>query len=179
NGLQIDQARFRTEIGQLVAAAKKAGASGAPPPAGVPVTDAASAEEDMRRTLGTAPEFLRRFPPEGLAGAWTEFKAVQLNPHTALPGKVKELIGLAVAAQIPCQYCIIAHTEFARLNGATDREIAEAVGMASLTRNLSTVLNGMQTDEAAFRQDIGRVVAGARKASAANAAPRHQGRAAR
>ena len=34
-----------------------------------------------------------------------------LNPNSALSGKAKELIGLAVAAQVPCQYCIYAHTE--------------------------------------------------------------------
>jgi hypothetical protein len=37
--------------------------------------------------------------------------------------------------------------------------------MASLTRNLSTLLNGMQSDEVAFKQDIGKIVSGARKAA--------------
>jgi AhpD family alkylhydroperoxidase len=50
-------------------------------------------------------------------------KTLQLNPGTALSGKVKELIGLAVAAQVPCRYCTYAHTEFARLDGASEREI--------------------------------------------------------
>src|SRR5438874_803219 len=90
-------------------------------------------------------------------------KTLQMNSGTALPGKTKELIGLAVASQIPCRYCIVAHTEFARLGGASDKEIAEAVAMASLTRNLSTLLNGLQTDEVAFKQDIARLVAGAKR----------------
>ena len=95
-----------------------------------------------------------------------------MNPATALSGKNKELVGLAVAAQIPCRYCIIAHTEFAKLNGATDAEINEAVAMASLTRNLSTMLNGLQVDETQFRKDLDRLVKGARNAQKAAAKSR-------
>ena len=81
-------------------------------------------------------------------------KGLQLNPNTALPGRTKELIGLAVAAQVPCRYCIVAHTEFAKLNGASAAEIGEAVAMAAITRHWSTFLNGIQTDEAKFRAEI-------------------------
>lgn len=177
NGMQLDEGKFRGEINQLVAGAKKATAAPKPEPAKpIAVTDAASAEEDMRRTLGMAPEFLRRFPAEALAGVWTEFKGVQLNPKTALSGKNKELIGLAVAAQVPCRYCVYAHAEFARLNGASEREITEAIAMASLTRNLSTLLNGSQADESAFKQDIERVIADVKRSAAAQASAQRQGR---
>jgi AhpD family alkylhydroperoxidase len=169
NGMQIDEPKFKLEIGQILDGAKKAAATGATPPRPIAVVDGASAQEDIKSSLGLIPDFMRRFPAEALPGAWTEFKGLQLNPKTALPGKVKELIGLAVSAQIPCHYCIVAHTEFARLNGASEREIAEAVAMASLTRNLSTVLNGMQVDEVAFRQDVGRLVAGAKRAASTTA----------
>jgi AhpD family alkylhydroperoxidase len=118
--------------------------------------------------LGAPPEFLKRFPDAGRAGAWREFRDVQLNPSSAVSGKVKELAGLAVASQIPCRYCIIAHTEFARLNGATDAEISEAIAMASLTRSMSTVLNGMQVDEPQFRRDVDRLVKGAKAAAKKN-----------
>jgi len=111
--------------------------------------------------LGFVPQFFLKVPEGLLPGAWDEMKSLQLNPNTALPGRSKELIGLAVAAQVPCRYCIIAHTEFAKLNGATDAEITEAVAMASLTRDLSTVLNGMQVDEGQFRKDVDRLVKGA------------------
>jgi AhpD family alkylhydroperoxidase len=102
--------------------------------------------------------------PEGLseeavAAAWDEYKGTELNPNSALPGKYKELIGLAVAAQIPCRYCIYFHTEAARLNGADTREVKEAVVMSSLTRKWSTILNGQQTDEAAFRAGMDKVFA--------------------
>jgi hypothetical protein len=41
--------------------------------------------------------------------------------------------------------------------------------MASLTRDLSTMLNGMQVDEPQFRRDIDHVVKGAKAAAKAPA----------
>jgi AhpD family alkylhydroperoxidase len=67
-------------------------------------------------------------------------------------------MGLAVASQVPCRFCIIAHTEFAKLNGATDAEITEAIAMAAFTRDMSTMLNGMQIDETQFRKDVDHLV---------------------
>lgn len=120
--------------------------------------DGAKTYDDIAATLGTVPTFFKMFPQEGIAGAWTEFKTVQLNPNTALSGKEKELIGLAVAAQIPCSYCIYFHTQAAKANGATDAEIREAVAMAAISRHWSTVLNGMQVDPAGFRQETDTVL---------------------
>jgi AhpD family alkylhydroperoxidase len=95
-------------------------------------------------------------------------KTFQLNPDTQLNGKTKELIGLAVAAQIPCQYCIYFHTAAAKANGATDEEIREAVAMAAVARHWSTVLNGMQVDLNGFKRDTDTVLdVAAQKAKAA------------
>jgi AhpD family alkylhydroperoxidase len=114
---------------------------------------------DMEQTLGKVPSFFRAFPEAGVAGAWAEFKGIQLNPDTRLSGKQKELIGLAVAAQIPCSYCIYLHTQAAKLNGATDEDIREAVAMAAITRHWSTVLNGMQVDYTAFKAETDELMA--------------------
>ena len=108
--------------------------------------------------LGTVPGFFKAFPESGIAGAWSEFKAVQLNQKTSLNGKTKELIGLAVSAQIPCQYCVYFHTAAAKANGASDDEIREAVAMAAIVRHWSTVLNGMQVDLAAFKRETDTVL---------------------
>ena len=129
---------------------------------------AEDARADIRKTLGFVPQFALKIPDAALPGAWEEMKTLQMNPKTALSGKDKELICLAVAAQAPCQYCIIGHTEFARLNGATNAEIDEAIAMAALTRNMSTLLNGLEIDESQFRRDVDRLVKGA-KAMAAKA----------
>jgi len=161
NGSQIDLGEFKQELARILDYVQHPSPKGVP----APVTDAASAYKDMEYTLGRVPSFLRRFPEEGIAAAWREMKTVQLNPKTALDGKSKELIGLAVAAQIPCAYCIAFHTETAKLNGATDQEIREAVAMAAITRHWSTVLNGSLIDEAQFRKEVDQIVAGAKKAA--------------
>ena len=114
--------------------------------------------QDINQTLGVVPEFFREFPQSGIAGAWAEFKGVQLNPNTKLTGKMKELIGLAVAAQIPCQYCVYFHTAAAKANGATEDEIREAVATAAIVRHWSTVLHGVQVDPAGFRREVDTVL---------------------
>jgi len=114
--------------------------------------------KDIEQTLGSVPSFFKAFPESGIAGAWAEFKAIQLNPKTKLDGKTKELIGLAVAAQIPCQYCVYFHTAAAKANGASTEEIRETVAMAAVVRHWSTVLNGMQVDMAAFKGETDAVL---------------------
>ena len=39
---------------------------------------------DIEQTLGSVPGFFKQFPEAGIAGAWAEFKSVQLNPKTKL-----------------------------------------------------------------------------------------------
>ena len=119
---------------------------------------AQAAYADIQKTLGSVPGFFKAFPESGISGAWAEFKSVQLNPKTKLDAKTKELIGLAVAAQIPCQYCIYFHTAVAKANGATDQEIGEAVAMAAIARHWSTVINGMQIDLATFKGETDAVL---------------------
>jgi len=134
--------------------------------AGLGFASAAKAEDvsaqaayaDIQKTLGSVPGFFKAFPESGIAGAWAEFKSVQLNPKTKLDAKTKELIGLAVAAQIPCHYCIYFHSAAAKANGATDQEIGEAVAMAAIARHWSTVLNGMQIDLATFKDETDAVL---------------------
>lgn len=179
NGIQTDEAKFRGEIAKLVDGAKRAAtaeasaakngkAPGSKPASlgdGAP-SDGAGALKDIAQTMGFVPDFLRRFPDAARAGAWRTMKEVQLNPATELSGKDKELVGLAVASQVPCNFCIIAHTEFAKLNGASEAEINEAIGMAALTREMSTYLNGMQVDKVRFSADLARLVKGAQSAAA-------------
>jgi AhpD family alkylhydroperoxidase len=157
NGIQTDDAKFRGEIAKVIAHVKS---SAGKAPAGSPITvvDGDTALAQVTQLLGSAPEFLQRFPGVARAGAWRTMRDVQMNPATAISGKNKELIGLAVASQVPCHFCILAHTEFAKLNGATDAEINEAIAMASFTREMSTLLNGMQVDEGQFRKDVDHLV---------------------
>ena len=101
-----------------------------------------------------APKFMKEvMPPDSLAPAWQEMMAVS-NPNGALDAKTKELIGLGVAAQIPCTYCIYYHTKAAKKAGATDAQIKEAVAAASMTRKWSTELNGNQYDLSDFKKQV-------------------------
>ncbi len=117
---------------------------------------------EVQATFGFVPDFVKGVPDALLPGFWSGITNLEMSPATKLDGKTKELIGLAVAAQVPCEYCVYFHTEAAKLNGATEEEIKEAVAMASLTRMGSTILNGNQTDKAQFKADIQRIVEGAK-----------------
>jgi AhpD family alkylhydroperoxidase len=155
---------------RLAAALAVAGLAASSVPVLAEDAGAQATYRDIEQTLGSVPTFFRLFPEAGVAGAWNEFKGVQLNPGTRLDGKTKELLGLAVAAQIPCQYCVYFHTAAAKLNGATDDEIREAVAMSAIVRHWSTVLNGMQVDLAGFKRETDTVLqAASRKAAPAKA----------
>lgn len=176
-GQQIDLAKWRAEIATAVAHAKNMMSGKVAASAPVNVTDSASAIQDIQNHFGAVPEFVKRFPPAALAGAWRELRDVTMNPNTRLSNKHKSLIGLAVASQVPCSYCTHADTEFAKLQGATQAEIDEAIAMAALTRHWSTFLNGMMIDEKAFMKDVDRLVMGAKKTSVSQSSPnmRHDG----
>jgi AhpD family alkylhydroperoxidase len=115
----------------------------------------AATYKEIEGMFGKVPEFVKKFPKAGIVGAWEETKSLEFSDKTALSPKVKSLISLAVAAQIPCEYCIYSDTLSAKQAGATDEEIAEAVGMAALTRHWSTIFNGLQIDLAQFKKDVG------------------------
>lgn len=121
--------------------------------------DVSETYQDVQKNLGLVPSFLKKYPKEGVAAAWDEMKLVQLNPKSAIPNKYKELIGMGVAAQIPCEYCEYFHTKAATKNGATERERNEALAIASLTRHWSTIFYGMQVDQATFKKEFSDMMA--------------------
>ncbi len=113
----------------------------------VKAQDPASSEAalaEMQKMIGGVPAELQVYPESAIAAGWEMMKSTDLNKNTALPSKIRELIGLAVAAQIPCQYCVYYHAKAAKAAGATEEEIREAVHQASLTRHWSTILYGNQ-----------------------------------
>jgi len=114
--------------------------------------------DDIQKTLGIVPTFIKSFPTAGLPAAWEEMKSIQLSASTVLPTRLKELIGLAVASQIPCHYCVYLHTEAAKVNGASEDEIKEAVAMAALTRHWGTYIGGMQINEFDSQKDADKIM---------------------
>lgn len=109
-------------------------------------TTAALAEEPAK--------FYKDTYPEHALKSRLEAEAVLMGKDAAIDAKTRELIALAVAAQIPCQYCIYVHTKNARANGASEAEIREAVATAAHVRHWSTVLNGMAYDFDAFKAEV-------------------------
>lgn len=111
--------------------------------------------KEVESMLGGVPTFVKLYPKDAIAGAWAQARDLEFSDKTALSPKVKSLISLAVAAQIPCQYCIWSDTRTARQQGASDEEIAEAVAMSGLTRHWSTFFNGMQIDFDQYKKEMG------------------------
>jgi AhpD family alkylhydroperoxidase len=64
-------------------------------------------------------------------GAYAEMGKAALSDG-ALPASVKELIALAIAATRECDGCIASHARGAARHGATDEEVAEAMGVVIL-----------------------------------------------
>jgi len=52
----------------------------------------------------------------------------------ALPGKLKQIIAVAVAHVTQCPYCIKGHTKAALRAGATEQELMEAIWVAAEMR---------------------------------------------
>lgn len=134
-----------------------------------------SVPEDVKREVteafGFVPSFLLALPPTEQRLWWSTMRDFQLSDKTALDGKVKELVGLGVASQIPCHYCVLFHTEAARLNGATEQEIQEAIFMAGVTRLGSTILNGAAIEPSTFDKELRDVIAYVKKQQGASPPP--------
>ena len=71
-----------------------------------------------------------------------------------VPNKYRELIGIGVAAATKCRYCIFFHREMAKLEGATDAEIEDAVHFAKSTSGWSTYIQGLDYDYDTFKKEV-------------------------
>jgi len=121
---------------------------------------------EMKSMLGLVPSFFKSIPDSTLGLEWELIKRVQMEPGP-IPNKYRELIGVGVSAATKCEYCTFFHTEMARLNGATDAEIEDALHYAKSTTGWSTYINGSQADLAQFRSEVKAIVEYLQKQSAA------------
>jgi AhpD family alkylhydroperoxidase len=111
------------------------------------------AKKEIIQEFGTMPIMFEKFPDFALAGAWETFKQLH-SPEAKIPGKYRELLQLAVAAQIPCPYCIYFHTAMAKALGASEEELQEAVALGAETRHWSTILQGNQVEFEEFKAEF-------------------------
>ena len=99
------------------------------------------AKNEMIEQFGTFPTWFESYPEYALSTAWENYKALK-GPNSTISSKNAELIQLAVAAQIPCVYCVYFHRISAKAFGATDEEIKEAVALGAESRHWSMVIQG-------------------------------------
>ena len=112
-----------------------------------------NAKKEIEQTFGTFLSMFDAIPAHALPGAWDNFKQLQ-SPENVIPPKYRELMQLAVAAQIPCEYCVYYHITVAKAFGATDEEIKEAVAHGAQTRQWSMVLQGNQIELEDFKAEV-------------------------
>lgn len=110
-------------------------------------------ENEIKETLGLVPSFFDRIPDEYLDFEWEIFKRLELG-ETLIPNKYKELMGVALHSETKCHYCTLFHTEAAKLFGATDEEIQEAVHYAKASLGWSAYLNGVRQDFDQFAEEL-------------------------
>jgi AhpD family alkylhydroperoxidase len=111
------------------------------------LTATASAAQD-------APRFFSETYPSHALGPAMQWYGSLGGEGAELDAATRELVMIGAAAQIPCDYCVYAHTKNARAAGATEAQIREAVAAAAAVRMWSTVLNGMGYDYAQFTAEI-------------------------
>ena len=108
---------------------------------------------EITETFGLVPSMFKAIPDSSLELEWQLFKRVQME-EGPIPNKYRELIGLAIAGVTKCRYCAFYHTELAKLFGATDEEIEDALHFAKSTVGWSTYVNGLQIDFDQFKDEI-------------------------
>ena len=107
------------------------------------------------------PKFFKDILPEHAAVDMLKGYGTLQGEEAALDEKTRELIGLAVAAQIPCEYCVYSHMAKLKKLGASSAEIREAVANAAYIRMWSTMLYGGDYDLDEFKAEFDQLLGGA------------------
>jgi AhpD family alkylhydroperoxidase len=108
---------------------------------------------EIEQMFGLVPSMFKAVPDSSLELEWLLFKRVQLE-EGAIPNKYRELIGVAISAISKCRYCAYFHTELAKLNGATEAEIEDAIHYAKSSAGWSTYINGLQLNYDDFTAEV-------------------------
>ena len=94
--------------------------------------------------------------PISIAGKYNQLLAYedQFQKNTGFDMKTYQLISLAAAAGMKCEYCILYHTAVAKKAGASDEEIKSVAMMSGLIAINSTMLYANQFDIELLRKAI-------------------------
>jgi AhpD family alkylhydroperoxidase len=74
--------------------------------------------------------------------AFIALNQATFDPEGAIPLKYRELMALSVALLTQCDYCIEAHANNSRTQGATREEIAETIMLAGTMRASASIAHG-------------------------------------
>lgn len=75
-----------------------------------------------------------------------------MNPDLDMEGSIRELMGVAVAAQGSCQTCLYFHTVAALANGASESDVMATLTVALATRRLHGSIAEAEVEPMEFRQ---------------------------
>jgi uncharacterized peroxidase-related enzyme len=78
--------------------------------------------DTLSKSIGFVPNLYANFAYSD--NALSAFLTAQ-GAKTSLTGKEKEIINLIVSQVNTCEYCLSAHTKFAKMNGFTDEQVME------------------------------------------------------
>jgi AhpD family alkylhydroperoxidase len=107
---------------------------------------------DIKKTFGFVPGFMKGLPQDVLMHDWPLMKKYTLG-ESKVPAKYRELLGLAVAANIKCPYCQLFHKSVAQMYGATPEEFAEIAFLASYTSRWSAMIHAQHYDYDTFAKE--------------------------
>lgn len=107
---------------------------------------------DIEETFGLVPGYLEALPEQELVNEWPNLKRF-LFGENEIPPKVREFVGLAVAAAIGCEYCRHFHKGAAQLHGATEAELSELFFLASYTPRYSSIIHAQDYDIDVFKRE--------------------------
>jgi AhpD family alkylhydroperoxidase len=116
------------------------------------------AENQITELMGFVPDFYKALPDAAFNEAWQLQRSLELG-ETVLGAKTKELIGIAVASHMKCQYCVYFHTKAAETFGASKEEIREAALMGGMTSMMSNAVTAGQVELEGFKRDVDRAIA--------------------
>lgn len=112
--------------------------------------------KDIEATLGLVPGYMQALPEADLVAEWPTMKRYVFE-ESKIPSKYRELIGLAIAANIKCPYCVNFHRGAAQLYGATEEELQELTTLASITARWSTMIHAQEYDMDTFVEESERI----------------------
>jgi AhpD family alkylhydroperoxidase len=122
------------------------------------MTDYEDTLKDIEASLGLVPGFMKALPADVLMADWPLMKKHVLG-ESKIPGKYREMIALAVSANLKCPYCELFHTGASQLHGASEDELKEVYFLASFTTRWSAMIHAQHYDYDKFKEEFAQIAA--------------------